>query len=263
MSVKLTFAGQVILAWILTACSFAAWSSDADISEINSNEASKSVATDDASATLGTEATDSLDESRQNSKISKNCKKITPLEKSKRPWGLIRAITRDQKLRPRDKVPEFTLPRLDGENVSLYEVLSKNEFVLVDFWATACAPCIAQFPALKELYSAYSDDGFEIVSVSVDLTYDQWEESSKRHNLPWIDVGEINDQGLVGPTSMAYHLRGLPRSYLVDTNGCIFHTHNFPIELGQFLEARYGKQVESLEKTLNPADSELIVERES
>lgn len=48
----------------------------------------------------------------------------------------------------------------------------------------------------------------------------------------------------------------------MDTNGCIFHTHIFPIELEQFLEARYGEKIESLEQTLDPAEPDLIDEKE-
>src|SRR5437868_5936715 len=40
--------------------------------------------------------------------------------------------------------------------------------VLVDFWATTCPPCVREFPAMKELYTRYRTNGFEIVGVSLD-----------------------------------------------------------------------------------------------
>jgi len=174
-----------------------------------------------------------------------SCKNVTTLEKPARLPKFLRNLTGDRKLRPKDKVPDFTLPRADGEEVNLYEVLAENDYVVIDFWATACGPCIAQFPKLKEIYSTYKDETFEIVSVCTDITHEQWEESLEEHQLPWIDVGEINAQGLVGPTSKAFRLLGLPRSYLVDTNGCILHTHIFPIELEKFLGSEYGEALES------------------
>ena len=200
-------------------------------------------------------ATDSdVGDTESKSKKAENCNDVTPLEK---PSGLprfLRKITGDHKLRPKDKIPEFKLPQVDGEEVSLYDVLGENDYVVVDFWATACGPCIAQFPKLKELYSAYSDERFEIVSVCTDFTQEQWEGSLEEHKLPWIDVGEINDQGLVGPTSKAFRLRGLPRSYLVDTNGCILHTHIFPMKLENFLKSKYGEKLPSQEDSENPAN---------
>lgn len=177
-----------------------------------------------------------------------SCKDVTTLEKPARLPKFFRNMTGDRKLRPKDKIPDFTLPRVDGDEVNLYEVLAENDYVVIDFWATACGPCIAQFPKLKEIYSTYEDEKFEIVSVCTDITHEQWEESLEEHKLPWIDVGEINAQGLVGPTSKAFRLRGLPRSYLVDTNGCILHTHIFPIELERFLESEYGENVSALEE---------------
>ncbi|MCY3885569.1 MAG: TlpA disulfide reductase family protein [Gammaproteobacteria bacterium] len=193
--------------------------------------------------------------SRSNTKNSTNCNNVTPLEKASRMPGIIRRITGDRKLRPKDKVPDFKLPQLNGWEVSLYDVLSENEFVVIDFWATACAPCIAKFPDWKKLYSAYREDGFEMVSVCTDFTKEQWAESSKEHDLPWIDVAEINNQGLVGPTSKAYRLVGLPRSYLVNSDGCILHTRIFPIELKRFLEERYGEKPELQEASAHPPES--------
>ena len=206
---------------------------------------------------------DSADvDKRSDTKKAKNCKDVTPLEKVSRLPKFLRSITGDRKLRPKDKVPEFTLPRIDGEKVALYDVLQKNDYVVIDFWATACGPCIAQFPKLKELYSAYSDEGFEIVSVCTDFTQKQWEESFEEHQLPWIDVGEINDQGLVGPTSKAFRLRGLPRSYLVDTNGCILHTHIFPMKLESFLKSKYGERLQLQEDDENSANDDTSVNDE-
>lgn len=194
------------------------------------------------------------------SKKATNCKDVTPLEETSGLPRFLRKITGDRKLRPKDKVPEFTLPRVDGEDVSLYDVLGENDFVLIDFWATACGPCIAQFPKLKEIYSTYSDHGLEIVSVCTDLTDEQWEESSEEHKLPWIDVGEINDEYLGGATSKAFRLRGLPRSYLVDTNGCILHTHIFPIKLETFLESKYGEVLEPQEDSGDSTVSDMSVD---
>ena len=176
-----------------------------------------------------------------------SCKDVTTLEKPARLPKFLRNITGDRKLKPKDKVPDFTLPRVDGEEVTLYEVLAENDYVLIDFWATACGPCISQFPNLKEIYATYNEYAFEIVSVCTDFTKEQWKDSSEERQLPWIDVGEIHDEYLAGSISKAFRLRSLPRSYLVDTNGCILHTHLFPKPLEDFLETEYEEELEALE----------------
>lgn len=182
------------------------------------------------------------------SKKAKNCKDITTLES---PSGLprfLRTITGDRKLRPKDKVPTFTLPKVDGEEVLLYDVLEENEYVVIDFWATSCGPCIAKFPKWKKIYSTYKEHGLEIVSICLDLTHEDWEESSQEFELPWINLGEIEDEFLEGPTSKAFRLRSIPRSYLVDSDGCILHTHIYPVELESFLKSEYEAELKALEK---------------
>ena len=67
-----------------------------------------------------------------------------------------------------ERVTDFTVPDLDGNPVRLYDLLAENELVLIDFWAAWCAPCLAQFPLLKELRAQYRDRGFEILGFSVD-----------------------------------------------------------------------------------------------
>ena len=65
------------------------------------------------------------------------------------------------------KAPEFTLPNLDGEDVTLSELL-KDGPVIVDFWATWCKPCIKAFPDLQEIFDNYKDCGLKVLAISID-----------------------------------------------------------------------------------------------
>ncbi len=62
--------------------------------------------------------------------------------------------------------PDFTLPTLDGKNVSLSE--HQGKVVLVDFWSTTCNPCLEEMPHLVEIYEKYKAKGFVILAVSGD-----------------------------------------------------------------------------------------------
>lgn len=62
--------------------------------------------------------------------------------------------------------PEFSLKTFDGKPVSLAGL--RGKVVLLDFWATFCAPCIAALPELQALHSKYEDRGFAVVGVTVD-----------------------------------------------------------------------------------------------
>ena len=118
------------------------------------------------------------------------------------------------------KVPDFTLSNMEGQDIAFYpDVLQENKIVLIDFWASWCSPCIAMFPHLKSIYSEYKENGFEIVSVSLDSESIDWTESSEQQQLPWVNLGEL--KGMKGPTAVDYGVQFIPKSYLVDMDGCI------------------------------------------
>ncbi|MYD46569.1 MAG: TlpA family protein disulfide reductase [Gammaproteobacteria bacterium] len=100
---------------------------------------------------------------------------------------------RSKELLPGDIAPQFTLPTISGDEFSLSEVLSENELVLVDFWASWCGECTRSFSALKEIYSEYKDRGFEVITISIDDSFEEWESASMEFELPWIDLGDIAD----------------------------------------------------------------------
>ena len=136
------------------------------------------------------------------------------------------------------KVPDFRLTDLNGEEVNLYDVLEDNEVVLVEFWASWCGPCIKAFPELKTIHNEYNTSGFEIVSVSIDNDSYSWEQESKAQELPWIDVGEMD--GWNGPTATAFGVQFVPKGYLVDGEGVILEKDLDPEELGEFLTSKFG-----------------------
>lgn len=64
------------------------------------------------------------------------------------------------------KAPDFTLQDIHGNQVSLKDF--EGKVIILDFWATWCAPCIKEMPILQDLYNTHKERGFEIVGVSVD-----------------------------------------------------------------------------------------------
>ena len=163
-------------------------------------------------------------------------RRVTPARKEIADFIEVNEI--DENLVPGQIAPDFTLPTLAGINVNLHELVEEHDIVLVDFWASWCGPCIAAFPHLKELYASYSDRGFEIVSVSLDSAQEDWVEASAEQNLPWIDVGDIAkpEEGIVG---RAYGVISIPKSFLLDEQGCIHHKNLSTEELERLLKAKY------------------------
>ena len=161
----------------------------------------------------------------------------------------------DSTLLQGQKVPEFTLANAEGEDVVLYEVLAEREVTLIDFWASWCGPCIASFPDLKRLYAAYKDHGFEIIGVSIDDNYEDWNTAAIEQELPWIDVGELKDWE--GPVAVSYGVGFIPKAFLVDPNGCVLKKNVRPDMLEEALVQQFG-EVPEVDADETESDSENV-----
>ena len=134
--------------------------------------------------------------------------------------------------------PDFTLANLEGDEIALYEVLASNEVVLVNFWASWCAPCIDKLPKLNELHSEYQNEGFEIVFVSIDDTYEEWKVGSEKHDVSGLNVGDLH--GFLADTPVAYGVQSIPTEFLLDSKGEILDRDVTPDELKSLLVDHFG-----------------------
>jgi thiol-disulfide isomerase/thioredoxin len=119
------------------------------------------------------------------------------------------------------------LARLDATDVSGRRWTAgdlRGRVVLIDFWATWCAPCLADLPGLKRLRARHARADFEIVGVSLDAT-------GRRSLVSWlnrnrIEWPQINEPG--GYSAVTVRLFGvdrLPSTILVDHDGSIAATN--------------------------------------
>ena len=148
-----------------------------------------------------------------------------------------------EKLSIGEKAPNILLDELTGDKIDLTEVLAEAKIVLVEFWASWCAPCVAKFPTLKDFYSKYQNAGFEVMTVSLDTRVEDWKRASQKHKLPWYDVGD--EQGFYGLPAVDFGVGGVPTNYLLDEDGLIVGMNIDLEELEQQLEIRLSATSES------------------
>ncbi len=103
-----------------------------------------------------------------------------------------------------------------GKSFSLSQL--KGKTVLIQYWATWCEPCKADFAELRRLHERYSKDGFEIVSVSLDETREPVAEYLQQNRLPWTHL--FAEGGLESsPLAAQLGVIALPTLIMIDADG--------------------------------------------
>ena len=150
---------------------------------------------------------------------------IIPLSKDKKFY--VQDYRKPQGGRQGPAATDFTAPSLSGEtSISLADF--KGRVVILNFWASWCAPCRYEMPHFQALHEAYHDRGLTVLAVNVKDDRQKALAFIEKHNLTFATVFDEGDR-----IFEAYDLRGPPQTYVIDRAG---HLTIFP-------DPRTGKEI--------------------
>lgn len=116
--------------------------------------------------------------------------------------------------KPGSIAPDFVVKDTLGNSYSLETLLKGNKYVLIDFWASWCIPCRKELQNIKKLFEAFSEKGFNVVSISIDKDDTAWRRAMAEEQMQWPSF-------LSPEVANIYKVRAVPTLLLLDKAGKI------------------------------------------
>ena len=134
---------------------------------------------------------------------------------------------------------DLTMNDINGNSRKLSDYCGKGNYVLIDFWASWCGPCIAEIPNIIDNYNKYHSKGFDIVGISFDKNKEAWKNAVEELGMDWHQLSDLAGWGSIGAS--IYGIRSIPANILVDGKGRIVAGNLRGAALGEKLQEIYGQ----------------------
>lgn len=115
----------------------------------------------------------------------------------------------------------------------------EGKYVLLDFWASWCAPCRKEHPNLIKTYEQFKNKNFEIISVSLDSENDNWLNAISKDKLTWTQISDL--KGQQNDIAVQYGVQSVPANFLINPKGVIIDKNLTGEELNKRLKTLLDK----------------------
>ena len=108
-------------------------------------------------------------------------------------------------------IPDFIIKDTLGKAVAMTDL--KNNYLLLDFWASWCTPCRANNPLLNDLYSEFKEKGLLVLSISMDTDMKKWKNAIQMDSMKWLQGSDLlgQDAGI----GLRYRITAVPTYILI------------------------------------------------
>lgn len=150
-----------------------------------------------------------------------------------------------------DKAFDFSRCGADGENIKMSDCITDGEYLLLDFWASWCQPCLQQIPDVQRAYEKYHPKGLNFIGISSDEDTQAWRAAIDRYNLssyPQV----LSEDSAAGDDRLLfeefeniadrYKVDAIPCFILIDSTGeIVARWQHFSEEIFSYLDTLFAK----------------------